>query len=59
MVVLVMEDGALCDRSSAFLEREIHCKNLVEISSYKAGGIMPAVYSVWSVIGIIIGLYLT
>ena len=36
MVVLVMEDGALCDRGSAFLEREIHCKNFFEISSYTA-----------------------
>lgn len=37
MAVLIMENGALCDRGSAFLEREIHCKNLFEISSYKAG----------------------
>lgn len=36
MVVLLMEDGALCDRGSVFLEREIHSKNFFEISSYKA-----------------------
>ncbi|MEZ9289865.1 hypothetical protein AB4251_04095 [Vibrio lentus] len=46
MVVLIMSDRALCDGGSAFLEREIHCKNLVEISGYKAEGIMPAVWLV-------------
>ncbi|CDU05576.1 hypothetical protein VCR14J2_390300 [Vibrio coralliirubri] len=55
----LMISRALCDHCSAFLEHESGRKNRVEISGYKAGGIMPAVWYVWSVIGTIIGLYLT
>ena len=38
-----MEYRALCDGGSAFLECEIHCKNFVEISGYKAEGIMECI----------------
>ncbi|CDT61094.1 hypothetical protein VCR31J2_1270528 [Vibrio coralliirubri] len=53
--MLVMRDRVLCDGGSAFLEREIHCKNLVEISGYKAEGIMRAVWLVRGEVGSIIG----
>ena len=50
-----MEYRALCDGGSAFLECEIHCKNFVEISGYKAEGIMRSVWLVRGEIGSIIG----